>query len=58
MQASTAAPGLWRRIWNTLQVAEMSSGEHQDRRIDRLERRIAALEKRLSEPSGISVQRA
>jgi hypothetical protein len=58
MQASTAAPGLWRRIWNILQAVEMSSGEHQDRRIERLERRVAALEQRLSERSAISIQRA
>lgn len=67
MEATTAAaaPGFWRRMWNTIQVVEMSSGEHQDLRIDRLERRVAALEKMLqadattpSELSGIPVQRA
>jgi len=60
MEASPGArpPGLWRRMWNILQVVEMSSVEHQDRRIERLERRVVALEKTLSELSGIPVQRA
>ena len=46
---NTAVPaptsGIWRRLWNFLQAAEMSSAEYQDLRIEALERRVADLQR-------------
>ena len=53
MTADAAAPALkpsiWRRLWNLLQAAEMSSAEYQHRRIDALARRVDALQGALQE---------
>jgi hypothetical protein len=50
---NTAVPaptsGIWRRLWNFLQAAEVSSAEYQDLCIDALERRVAELQKELQE---------
>src|SRR5215475_2082383 len=64
MTADTAAhapkldikSGIWRRLWTFIQAAEMSSAEHQDLRIEALERRVTELEKPVQEQASVRKQ--